>query len=276
MNRAEICPSLVRYISLQTPGLTSHWGSSRSPWARSSRISVWGWVGPSLWVLGGVTVAINGLSPMAPDVPFIPPVLSSAGAEDVVQVHSPTPKSTAGSYSTGPPPQQGRCPLSLHPTALVQKKGDFKLRSVKGEHSLSHVYPEQSAVAPASPWLCVWSFPMNTSVVSSSHELFSLWDGETAWENEVTLLVCTSLALHSHPLKLFALPFSVGIWGGPWSKLLGTGRDIHAGETGSIACLSLLTPLLFFLLTCLTDWKRPMSPPHAPLFLPSRTIVTAN
>lgn len=43
---------------------------------------------------------------------------------------------------------------------------------------------------------------MTISVVSPSQELFSLWDGETAWEIEMTLLVCTSLAPHSHPLKL--------------------------------------------------------------------------
>lgn len=71
---------------------------------------------------------------------------------------------------------------------------------------------------------------MNVSVVSSSHELFSLWGGETAWEIEMTLLVCTSLALHSHPLKLFTLPFPVGIWGGEDGTLEQTAWDWQEGR----------------------------------------------
>lgn len=62
---------------------------------------------------------------MTPDGPFIPLVISSAGAGDVAQVHSPTPNSTAGSYSIGTTTYPSRAlldTLSLHPTVFVQKK----------------------------------------------------------------------------------------------------------------------------------------------------------
>lgn len=86
---------------------------------------------------------------------------------------------------------------------------------------------------------------MNISVVSSSHEFSSLWHGETAKEIVTTLLDCTSLALHSHALQLFALRFHVGMRGGPWSKLPGTGTDVPAGETRGRARFSLLARLFF-------------------------------
>lgn len=62
------------------------------------------------------------------------------------------------------------------------------------------------------------------------------------------------LSPHSHPLQLLALLFSIGISGD-----VGSGRGMRAGEPGAERVL-LLTLLLFFLLTQLADWKRPVSP----------------
>lgn len=88
---------------------------------------------------------------------------------------------------------------------------------------------------------------MNISVVSSSLEFFSLWHGGTAWEIEMTLLDCTSLALHSHTLKLFALPFHVGIRGGA----LGASSLGRAGtcprEKRGAECVSRSSHFSFFI-----------------------------
>lgn len=218
VSRAEICLSYISYISLQTLGLTTLEQLSKCLLHGSLQLNLWDWSWSLLRVLECVTVAINSLSPVTLGVPFSPPALGSAGAKDVVQVRSLTPNNTAGSQSTG----LLRSLAENFRTCPCFPRGQQWgiVSSVCWEvNAPSHMCPEERAVASASPWLCVWSFPMNISVVSSAHELFSPWGGEKASEIEETLLVCTSLALHSHPLKLLASLFSVGIWRGPWTEL---------------------------------------------------------
>lgn len=68
---------------------------------------------------------------------------------------------------------------------------------------------------------------MTISVVSLSHEPFSLWDGETAWELETTLFGCTCRALQNHPLKSLALPWQHTAW-----RWQGRARSRDQGSAG--------------------------------------------
>lgn len=142
---------------------------------------------------------------MRPDcVPLLPTALQAPTPQD----HCLLQQSTVGHPV-----------LAFH--CLCGEKTKSILSSVQWEVSaLSHMCTQSRA----SPRLCAGSFPVNISVVSLSHEVFSLWDGETAWELETTLLGCTCRALQNHPRKSLALPLSAGI-GEPCSTLPGAGGD---------------------------------------------------
>lgn len=264
MSRAEICPSFIGHISFRTPGLTSHWGSSESPWAHSSWISLWDWESP----LSPRRRHSGNKQPQSHSTwcPFDSSDPQLSWAWDKAKLCPPTTNSTAGSYSTGPLPTPAEhcrtpCPcLSLSSWGgkkKGKKKGSFKLGSVGDEHSLTHVYPEQSI--PSA--LCrIFSHDYLSGVlITWTLQPLGWWDSLGAWDDPFRLhMSCSAkppaeipgFARAAHCLALAGTRPQPG----PGQRRAAQGR----------ARFSLLT-LLFFRLTRLMIGKGPCPCPRPPL-----------